>query len=382
MSELLNKLFQNQNFSLQSSNYRINRFCNYIVLNLSKNCKYLNEIGIQIINKEILLTVGAEISNKILFEEEYKNLIENDFFAKEYSFLKSKGAIIKTDILAKQFPESFIKKLSHYYFVPKRTKNRFLFKYLTYNKNLTTLLINNTLWFSDPNSFNDPFDCRYSIDSDPLDGEIIRFYYTKDNVHTQDIPFDVYASDFIMPSKEQFLKDLEEHHFTNSFSKQQGVCCFTEKYDNKLMWAHYAENVTGICLVFDTSKDVDSEYYVFSGSKVKYRNSLVRKFYDGSPYFEATDILYSKNKIWNYEYEIREHITFKKGQTDRAVPFDPQSLVGIIFGARMNKKDKETIKNLTSQLNKYNIEHIDSYIDLQKNSIRLKKNQLKLHQKI
>jgi len=192
-----------------------------MVLNLSRNCQYLNEIGIQITNKEILLTVSAKLSNEILFKNEYQSLIQNNFFAKEYSFLESQGASIKIDITTKPFQDSFIKKLSHYYFVPKRTKNRYLFKYLTYSNNLTTLLINNTLWFSDPNSFNDPFDCRYSIDSDPLDREIIKFYYAKDNANIQDIPFEVYASDFIMPAKEQFLKDLEEHHFINSFSKKQ-----------------------------------------------------------------------------------------------------------------------------------------------------------------
>ncbi|MBB2148926.1 DUF2971 domain-containing protein [Pedobacter gandavensis] len=378
MSYLPNKLFQDRNILQQSYNYRINRFCNEIVLYFSKNCKFLKEIGIQKINTKIVLTVTAKMSNRILFEDEYQKLLQNDPFVKEYSFLKSKGAILETDIFSKSFSDSFIEKLSHYYFAPKKTKNRYLFKYLTYNENITTLLTNNSLWFSDPNSFNDPFDCRYKIDADPLDWEIIEFYYGKDNAQTQALPFEDYARAFIMPPKDQFLKDLEEHHFMNSFSKQQGVCCFTEKYDNKLMWAHYAKDATGLCLVFDTWKDVEKEHLVFSGDKVKYRNSLVKKFYDGSGYFEITDILYSKNKIWTYEHEIREHIRIEKGQTDRAVSFDPQSLVGIIYGAKMNKKHKETIKQLTSQLDKYNIDHIDSYIDLQNNSIRLKENQLKL----
>ncbi|MES3017492.1 MAG: DUF2971 domain-containing protein [Bacteroidota bacterium] len=378
MGELLNKLFESENFSLRSTNYRINRFCNYIVLNLSIHCRYLNEIGIQIIEKQIVLTVNTELFNKILFENECQNFLKNASFTNEFSFLKTEGTVLTTDILTKPFPEKFIKKLSHYYFIPKRTRNKYLFKYCRYDENVITLLINNSLWFSDPASFNDPFDCRYSIDADPLDREIINFYYAKASILTQNISFERFVSDFKMPPKGQFLKDLEEHHFINSFSNQQGVCCFTENHKNTLMWAHYAQNATGLCLVFDTSKDVMDEYYKFSGDKVKYRSSMVRKFYDGSPYFEVTDIIYSKRKIWSYECEVRERKTFEKGQINRAIPFDPQTLVGIILGARMNKSDKETIKSLTSQLNRYNIEYIDSDIDLQNNSIRLKKNLLNL----
>src|SRR5690606_31706589 len=92
-----------------------------------------------------------------------------------------------------------------------------------------------------------------------------------------------YIKEFQPPPKQQFLIDLEKHHFANSISKRTGVCCFSEKHNDKLMWAHYAENVTGLCLVFDTSVQVTDGGYVFSRDKVRYRNSLVKKFYDGSP---------------------------------------------------------------------------------------------------
>ncbi|GAA4808754.1 hypothetical protein GCM10023231_42530 [Olivibacter ginsenosidimutans] len=86
----------------------------------------------------------------------------------------------------------------------------------------------------------------------------------------------------------------------------------------------------------------------------------------------------SRTITWKYEQEIRERTTFEKSTKNRSKPFDPKSLVGIILGAKMLDSDKETIKNLVLQLNKYNIEIIDSYIDVANNRIRLKKNGLKL----
>src|SRR5690606_17203495 len=141
----------------------------------------------------------------------------------------------------KPLSERLIKKLSQFYFLPEKSKNRYLYKYSSFNKNLISLLTNNSLWFSDPNSFNDPFDCRYSIDADPQDQEIAAFYYKIKDAFSQGITLYDYIKEFQPPPKQQFLIDLEKHHFANSISKRTGVCCFSEKHNDKLMWAHYAE---------------------------------------------------------------------------------------------------------------------------------------------
>ncbi len=33
-----------------------------------------------------------------------------------------------------------------------------------------------------------------------------------------------------------------------------GIACFTETYDNELMWAHYAHNYSGICIAYSSSR--------------------------------------------------------------------------------------------------------------------------------
>src|SRR5690606_10940540 len=120
------------------------------------------------------------------------------------------------------------------------------------------------------------------------------FYYNLSKRKGETQTYSRFSQTFEVPSMTQFLKDLEEHHFRNSM-RRQGICCFTEKYNDKLMWAHYADNVSGVCLVFDISVEVAEGYHSYSGDKVKYRNGPVRKFYDASGKFEVTDVLYTKN---------------------------------------------------------------------------------------
>ncbi|MGJ1323675.1 DUF2971 domain-containing protein [Sphingobacterium faecium] len=360
-----------------STNYRISRFCNYIILNFSEKCKYLQEIGIQINNKILTITVRTDINHQHIFQAEWKQFLKNTTLGREYLLITNIGYEFQIELVTQKFSEKFIKEQSQYYFKPDKAKGKYIFKYSSFNKNTITALINNTLWFSDPGSFNDPFDCRYTIDADPQDHEIFDFYYNQSKNKNLNLTKEDFISNYQAPLKSKFLNDLEEYHFQNSF-QTQGICCFSEIHNNRLMWAHYADNVKGICLVFDTSIEVNDDYFKFSKSKVKYRGGLIRKFYDGSKYFEVTDILYTKNKMWKYEYEIRERMPFEKGNSNRSVHFDPRTLVGIILGPKMPESDKQTIKNLIDQLTKYKIEIIDSYVDISNNTIRLKSNILKI----
>ena len=143
------------------------------------------------------------------------------------------------------------------------------------------------------------------------------------------------------------------------------------------MWSHYADKYKGVCFVFDIKKE--SSIYSFQGQKVKYRNHLIKKFYDGTTYFEITDVLFSKDSDWSYEREVREWcISDSKEKKGISVPFDPNSLVGVIFGANTTESVKKEIKDLVFSLNKYDVEFINSYIDYSNNSIKLEENSLQL----
>jgi hypothetical protein len=86
-----------------------------------------------------------------------------------------------------------------------------------------------------------------------------------------------------------------------------GVCCFSDTFDNELMWAHYAENYTGMCIAYSTK-----QLMAGLGDNVH----VVRVSYDGnpprigeadvgSPQQAARRILSHKKACWSYEREWR-----------------------------------------------------------------------------
>ena len=85
-----------------------------------------------------------------------------------------------------------------------------------------------------------------------------------------------------------------------------GIACFT-KYDNELMWAHYADNYRGICIAYSSSR---------LRNNLPESAHLVRVAYAKSPIYlskyDKVDIVKAAQKIlsqkkynWAYEREWR-----------------------------------------------------------------------------
>src|SRR5579859_4649417 len=89
------------------------------------------------------------------------------------------------------------------------------------------------------------------------------------------------------------------------------VCCFSEKHDNLLLWAHYAENHMGFCIEYDIP-DESCEKECFA---VKYTNELpvverVERYPEGAPNAgklkikkDDFDVFLTKSRDWEYERE-------------------------------------------------------------------------------
>jgi len=58
----------------------------------------------------------------------------------------------------------------------------------------------------------------------------------------------------------------------NMFKENIGIICFSEKYNCPIMWGHYADSHTGICLVFEVS----GKFKNSSLLKVKYCKNLLK----------------------------------------------------------------------------------------------------------
>ena len=92
------------------------------------------------------------------------------------------------------------------------------------DSNTEKLIKNGELYFADPDTFNDPFDCG------------VRFDKSKLNI-------------FGGLSTDNLLNDATGTGIKNGLIK---VFCASKDYDNMLLWAHYAQQHEGVCIGIQT----------------------------------------------------------------------------------------------------------------------------------
>lgn len=152
--------------------------------------------------------------------------------------------------------------------------------------------------------------------------------------------------------------------FKNSFERD-GIVCFSKRADINPLWAHYAENHTGIVLGFKADKDKNS--CLLLAQEVTYQDERpmlaknIKEYYQRSFFYSDVDnardyvdrIHYTKCKNWDYEEELRlilpNYIDPAVGHYD--LPFLPHELEEIYFGSRANDSDIQLVRQMAKTLN-------------------------------
>lgn len=191
------------------------------------------------------------------------------------------------------------------------------------------------------------------------------------------------------------LKDSIHHYY--------GVACFSETYENPVMWGVYANNHEGIVLIYDinVSEGIPKDFFIdtkeinsntaigygeFHFNKVKYLNQknevnffehlstfsngsvkqmltdsnkghskLYSTYYkDSREWFQNNRNIYiermiTKTSHWSHEKEWRLslgglHDRF--GKEGISIKYNPKYLVGIVFGINTPIQDKRTIMEI------------------------------------
>lgn len=212
-----------------------------------------------------------------------------------------------------------------------------IFKYRAFNKSSIELLVNRELWFANPETLNDPFECQM-IMSEMLDS--IWRHHEVSEIDQADI-------------KKLLSESVDK----------LGICSFSQVRQNQLMWSHYADEHKGFCIGFSENalkkymQPVHSQVVEYD-RELPYKGVIERiKHFEKHPPLDqklcnsadaiAGDILSSvvgvKYTHWGYEREVRL-IKMKFG----AYKFEASSVVSIAFGLRMEERDKMTLRKLLS----------------------------------
>lgn len=214
-----------------------------------------------------------------------------------------------------------------------------VYKYLDFETGIEKVLKNKTIKFSTPSSFNDPFDC-YQVLIDQKSKVSREKKGFSDFFKT-----DYEAADKFLRSKNiEVFKRLKEEIRITSFS----VC-----YNNILMWSHYGEKHTGVCIGLSTKLN-KTEF-----CKVDYEINIVPKPFNdlGEKKHNLDAIgywLYTKSIDWEYEQEIR----FINNYKTEFLKFNDKLIEEVIFGLKV---PLEKIKNKIKELQLYGYKHVNFY---------------------
>jgi DUF2971 family protein len=204
------------------------------------------------------------------------------------------------------------------------------------------ILLHNEIYLTSPSKVNDPFDCIVALDFDASDndwGKFIVALSQRKKPHFAQNEHEEWAEDIIKNGRqnsEEFRSQTIAglRHTVDS----AGLLCLSERNDCILMWSHYANAHTGICLEFAND---DSEPFVGRAQKVNYLPfyKKAHAIYDDSM-AQIERILLSKAKCWAYEAEWRiiDH------QTGHGLKyFAPTLLTGVILGHRISENHERLI---------------------------------------
>lgn len=177
------------------------------------------------------------------------------------------------------------------------------------------------LWLSQAGEFNDPFDCA--------------FLY---NNHSKEIYDGSTEHDL---AKKEELEQYERDKQSKKLQSMVFVACFSERNNSMLMWSHYAEQHTGLCVGYRLY-DLIEKYNIFP---VIYSNQMpqisdIRNAEEGTLY----QSILTKCEDWSYEQEWRiiDIDKSKEGCSGKLISFEKP--LSIYMGVRQGKTEKKNSK--------------------------------------
>ncbi|QSR35567.1 hypothetical protein CFI10_11265 [Marinobacterium iners] len=234
----------------------------------------------------------------------------------------------------------------------------YLYKYVPYNEGSLRIITENTLKYTHPSEFNDPFDCAPDIDP-AIASDIVKYSLQS----TRGRGGDFTPAKRLM-NKRKYARALQKKIEDGTLWKEQidsiGIVSLTTKPTNLLMWAHYANHHTGFVVEFKipitAAKQAWAELYAehiaqdagrhLVAFKVEYTNdrpALKPPLPD--PVEPSIRACLTKSLHWSYEQEHRV-VDINRGPGIH--PYTPRRLCSVIAGMRMSDDDLSSLENAIS----------------------------------
>jgi hypothetical protein len=204
--------------------------------------------------------------------------------------------------------------------------------------------VDSKLYFSSPNNFNDPLDCRVAFTFNASSLDIIHFWRRLGREHASSIPKrdrNRIASQWAIKSKTPEGQAELSKQFHESIA-QHGIACFSESPSNLLLWSYYAEGHTGISIRFNTKHDIFMKMPKFIlPIKVRYQKDFPEiDYYKSSTMKIINTCFRTKSEEWIHEEEWR---LVSEGMNG-IIRIPSEMIDGVILGMRIDKAAENEIR--------------------------------------
>ncbi len=171
-------------------------------------------------------------------------------------------------------------------------------------------------------------------------------------------------------NEESRFLDLYMDYWFNYELKKYRISCFSKTATETLMWAHYSDKHSGICLMYDKDillqslKSIDNFELISVQYGVKPTITLLEKE-NRIEYESDIPIISAKDSNWKYEKEVRIYHIHEEGEYHRDSFYTPrEALLGIIYGYQIPEDDKDAISMILRNEPHYgHVEEYDEVID-------------------
>jgi hypothetical protein len=206
------------------------------------------------------------------------------------------------------------------------------------------ILINNRVFFANRHTFNDPFDCHIPISWNVTREELIRklkSVYKEDGSPIPAESVEQYVAARIADGTvNELITTSVGHKAVDAVLNKFGVLCLSEKPNDILMWAHYADCHRGICVEFEVTK----ETFFWDALPVIYSEAYPHLKATMSTQDLADGLFRTKSNHWEYEKEWRII-----GPCAGLEEFSARSLTGVILGCQILPEVEKSVSEWLSR---------------------------------
>lgn len=250
------------------------------------------------------------------------------------------------------------------------------YRYLSLNAKTVESLCHDALHFANPADFNDPFDCKPVVEPDSdlatlravlrtliasrvsaetlnalktarLKGDraVAHAHHSSEQEAARtlaDIAYqatDPYYTCSAEKVEQGLLTAAVERELLRQYDK--GVCCFSESFNNPLLWGHYGDKHKGVCIGYGLDRKPRPEMHkvVYGGTRTVRASLIAQAILEKNEKAIAAldrDIFLRKAPQWRYEKEWR--LLGSRGVQDSCL-----LLTDVTFGLRCTPALKHTL---------------------------------------